>query len=67
LFLTELCKHSIKTSPKGEVIGTIQLKESDVFRDSEPIEVDLKENGRIALYFTYKGEGSLDFDSFCFR
>ncbi len=57
----------IKTSPKGEVIGAIQLKESDVFRDSEPIEVDLKENGRIALYFTYRGLGSVDFDSFCFH
>ncbi len=56
----------IKTSLKGEVLATIHLKQSETFIESEAVGISFEDARRFALYFTYRGKGSIDFDSFCF-
>lgn len=56
----------IKTSPNGEVLAVIPLRQSEAFIDSEAVDVNFNETDRVSLYFTYKGQRSIDFYSFCF-
>ena len=57
----------IRTSFKGEILGSIPIRQSEVFIESEAVEIEFDDTHPFALYFTYRGEGSIDFDSFCFR
>ena len=56
----------IKTSPGGEVLKVIPLSSGEVFTESEEAEIEFNDVCPLSLYFTYRGDGSIDFDSFCF-
>ena len=54
----------IRSSLKGEVLGIITLTENKDFAVSEETDIDLKGDDKFSLYFTYRGEGSIDFFGF---
>ena len=56
----------IRTSPLGKVIAEIPLTEKQEYHESIPVEVTFPECDKLALYFTYRGCGSMDFLSFEF-
>lgn len=54
----------IRTSPEGDVLGVIRLSADDDFHDSETVIIKPEPKEKLALYFTYKGPGSVDFNEF---
>ena len=54
----------VRSSFKGELLGVVELKENKEFSISEEIAIDLKEEEKFSLYFTYRGEGHIDFYGF---
>jgi hypothetical protein len=45
-------------------LGTISLSACKDFEESEAIMISLPESEHFSLYFTYRGEGAVDFESF---
>ena len=54
----------VRASFKGKLLGTISLSACKDFEESEAITVSLPESEHFSLYFTYRGEGAVDFESF---
>ena len=57
----------VRASFKGKLLGTISLSACKDFEESEAIMISLPESEHFSLYFTYRGEGSVDFESFCLQ
>ena len=45
----------------GEILAKIPLNESGSFTESESVEILFPETDKLSLYFTYRGEGSINF------
>ena len=54
----------IRTELNGEVKGIIHLNESSTFTASTSSEFNIGDKDHFALYFTYRGEGAVDFLEF---
>ena len=54
----------IRTSLNGPVLACIKLHKNKVYTDSEKVSFKLNTKEKFPLYFTYKGNGSIDFCSF---
>ncbi len=57
----------IRTDLNGPVLAIIPIKQNDMFKESETVMVSFPDLDRLSLYFTYKGSGHVDFDSFAFK
>lgn len=57
----------IRNRFNGEVLGIIPVDAGNDWHGSEFVEISFPESDQIALYFTYKGKGSIDFLSFSFK
>ena len=57
----------IRTSPDGEILAEIPLKKKQEYHESIPVKIVFPKTEKLALYFTYRGSGSIDFLSFEFR
>ena len=51
----------------GPLLNTIHLDSNEEFSESETVMIDLPKTNRFSLYFTYKGNGHIDFDSFSLK
>ena len=54
----------IRESFDGPVLNVIRLKRNDTFTQSETVRISFSEKEKLSLYFTYRGQGHVDFDSF---
>ena len=57
----------VRNNPDGSVLAEIKLNKNKDYTQSEEVIITFPEEERIALYFTYKGAGSIDFLSFELR
>ncbi len=51
----------------GPVLNTIRLDKNDGFSESETVLIELSDMKKVSLYFTYRGNGHIDFDSFILK
>ena len=56
----------VRTSPQGNIIAEIPLTEKQEYHESIPVKIVFPKTEKLALYFTYRGSGSIDFLSFEF-
>ena len=57
----------IRNKLDGPVLNIIHLNKNDIFTESETVLIDFPAEEKHSLYFTYKGNGHIDFDSFIFK
>lgn len=54
----------IRTSLNGPILGKIYLDKHEEYMESKSIDIKIPDKKEFALYFTYRGNGSIDFNSF---